>query len=254
MEGNTAQVITEPLITLNTINFDIPDFKLTTQIIDLLMEGVISVIKKSKKKPSNHRSSSKIQAKKQILQKSVPFIMNSFNATLSTTDQTLFELLKLYSQVPGINLETMPLFGPKSFNLLVNSSKKLTNNTNPNPLYIHSTRANIILTNCIDEKKAYHTALHYNQNLPYKDNPEIYNLEFILPLICHILNEKNICDGTKIVANGWIYFIIQGLSLENEILRKLACLAYQRLLVNFQQAKVSSKCKYVGLFFDILIN
>jgi len=137
----------------------------------------------------------------------------------------------------GLELETMPLFGPKSFELLTNSSKKFSQNNNPNPLLIHSTRANTILANCIDEKKAYHTCLHYSE-AKNATTDNVYNLEFSLSLLCHVLSETNICDGTKVIIHGWIYFIMKGLSLENEKLRKMAFLAYQRLLQNFQQAKV----------------
>ena len=170
---------------------------------------------------------------KKVLEDSIPFLMQMYGATMSPSDQIIFDILQLYSSPKlGIVIDTMPLFGSKCLEPPPPGAS--------NPLYAHSTRANTILTSICDTK-AYHTALLYDPLKPGTTSAN-YDFRFLLPLLCHILDEKNICDGGKVIANGWIYFIVRGMGLEDDTLRAEAFLAFQRLVQNLQHAKVSLKC------------
>lgn len=155
-----------------------------------------------------------------------------YGATLGDCDRVIFSLLRLYSgDKLRIGLEGMPLFGPKCFE----GSKVAAN-----PLYAHSIRANGILAS-INEGKAYQTGLKFREEVfkgEEKDREEFYDLRFVLPLLCHVLDEKNICDVVKVISFGWIHFIGRGLSLEDQGLRGTAFLAFKRLISNLHLAKV----------------
>lgn len=150
-------------------------------------------------------------------------LLQLYGATLSPEDRQIFEILKTRVVDP------MPLFGPKA-------SEAPTPSASSNPLYAHSVKANSILAGTIDDVKAYHTALLYDSSKPGTTSA-FYDMSFILPLLCHVLDEKNVCDGVKVIANGWIYFIVRGMGLEDETLRAEAFLCFQRLIDNFERAK-----------------
>jgi len=161
--------------------------------------------------------------KAELEEASTEKLLELYGATLSPSDKMIFEILKTRT------VESMPLFGP---------AEKTTKaaSTTSNPLYAHSAKANKILASTISDVKAYHTAFQYDPTKPGTTSAS-YDITFLLPLLCHILDEKNICDGVKVVSNGWIYFILRGMALEDETLRAEAFLAFQRLIDNFQRAK-----------------
>ncbi|CAG7683960.1 unnamed protein product [Allacma fusca] len=155
---------------------------------------------------------------------SLTTLLENYGASLSTRDERIFEMLKLRKK----EMECLALFGPKR----VETASKVSN-----PLFAHSGKANSILMS-LNPSRAFTTAMHYDVNMRNAPNPAgFYDLRFLLPVLCHTLDEKNVCDAIKIVQNGWIYLIMRGLSLKNAALRKASFLAYKRVLFNLQQPK-----------------
>jgi hypothetical protein len=166
-------------------------------------------------------------------------MIQMYGATLGQSDLIIFSILKLYSskklQIP---LESMPLFGPKCFDSSI---------TKDSPLYAHSIRANTVLGSIID-KKALDTGLKFEEEKflsekvleESEDLGQYYDLRFLIPLVCHVLDEKNICDVVKVLSNGWIYMIARGLSINDPALRNSAFLAFKRLIFNLHLAKVTT--------------
>lgn len=164
-----------------------------------------------------------------------------YGATLSPSDLEIYSILKLYSgKKLRIELESMPLFGAKCFD---------AGTTKANPLYAHSVRANAVL-GCINDAKAFETGMKCNEEeflseeklnqFSEQENMEqFYDLRFLLPLVCHVLDEKNICDVVKVITHGWIYFIARGMGLKDQGLRNVAFLSFKRLIFNLHLAKVS---------------
>jgi len=167
---------------------------------------------------------------KKILENSVPYLMQMYTATLNGSDKQIFEILKLYtSKKLRIGMEALPLFGPKCFEAPPVKS---------NPLYAHSIRANAVL-GTINDVKAFETAMKWIEvDCEEVTDEELYDLRFLLPLLCHCLDEKNICDVVKVISNGWIYFIMRGLGLSDLVMRNISFLCFKRLIFNLHLAKV----------------
>jgi hypothetical protein len=166
---------------------------------------------------------------KKILQNSVTYLMQMYNGTLGPSDRQIFLILKLYvSKKLRIATESLP---PRA-----------------NPLYAHSIRANTVLGLIVDTK-AFETAMKVKEEELFQDDEDLgedviidseqfYDLRFLLPLVCHCLDEKNICDVVKVITNGWIHLIMRGLSLKDSVLRNISFLAFKRLIFNLHLAKV----------------
>ena len=179
---------------------------------------------------------------KKILEDSLPYLMQMYGATLTASDSTIFQILELYcsKKLKIGGHESMPAWGFKCFD-----DQAEADSLKGNPIHAHSARANKVLAS-IQESKAFFTAMNYHRRT---ESVEFYDIRFLLPLLCHALDERNVCDGVKVVSNGWIYFIVRGLAMDDKDLRGSAFLAYQRLIFNFQQAKVSktvSKAVIIG--------
>ena len=154
-------------------------------------------------------------------------LLDAYNASFSADDLAIFDRLKKAKK----HLDVLPVFGPKGTEKI----SKLSN-----PLLAHSSKANIILS-CLNDARAFTTSIQYSEEKVMENAPNpggFYDLRFLLPILCHTLDEKNVCDPMKVVQNGWIYFIMRGMSLADKALRNAAFLAYKRLLFNLQQAKV----------------
>lgn len=173
---------------------------------------------------------------KKILENSVPYLFQMYSATMSEPDQEIYLILREYTgKRLQIQIEEMPMFGPKS----LEPSVQTENHKLSNPLFIftHSLRANTLL-GLINERQAYLTAMEHNESCMIV-NENHYDFRFLLPLLCHILDSKNICDAVKVISNGWIYMIVRCLSFEDPTIRNMAFLAYKLLIQNFQLPKVN---------------
>jgi hypothetical protein len=166
------------------------------------------------------------EEERQVMGASLPHLLQAYGATRSPSDLIIFDLLSLYPLPPlSLPLETLPLFG-----------HLCTEKAGPQPLNPLHAHANRVLGG-LKERKAFHTALLYDPLRPAATSAS-YDLAFLLPLLNHLLDESNVADAGKVVANGWVYFIARGMSLEDEKLRALAFLAFSRLTQHFSHPKV----------------
>lgn len=202
--------------------------EIKTQLLKLWKNLVIAFTKVSKSKGTSND--------KKVLENSVPYLFQMYSATMSEADQEIYHILREYTgkrlQIP---IEQLPLFGPKSLEPAV---QKASNSKASNPLFLHSNRANAIL-GFLNERQAYQTAMEYREENGTDCNKNHYDLRFLLPLVCHVLDSKNICDAVKVISHGWIYLILRGLSLEDDVMRNMAFLGLKLLIQNFQLPKVS---------------
>lgn len=168
---------------------------------------------------------------KKILENSVPYLFQMYSASMSASDQEIFQILQEYTgKKLQISIESLSLFGPKCLEPPPNAKAA-------NPLFAHSSKANTIL-GLISERQAFQTAMEYDESRGSEANNKHYDMRFLLPLVCHTLDARNICDAVKVISNGWIYFIVRCLSVEDPILRNVSFLAYKLLIQNFQLPKV----------------
>ncbi|ODM96092.1 G patch domain-containing protein 4 [Orchesella cincta] len=213
--------------------------QIKTQLLKLWKNLVVAFTKISKKDGTPND--------KKVLENSVPYLMQMYGATMSEADQEIFEILQLYTgRKLQISIESLPLFGPKCFEPLPQRAS--------NPLFAHSSRANTIL-NLVNEQQAFLTAMEYNEgNEIGFANPKHYDFRFLLPLLCNTIDAKNICDSVKVVTNGWIYFIMRGLSFEDATLRNMAFLSFKLLIENFQLPKKGVRAQDIKVWLHFLLS